>query len=161
MTDKALGTVLCHRYLGVPYALPPTGGRRWQKPHPLPKEYRYEDRKYDKFGPKCPQPKYTHRYSVPSPPAPEDEDCLFLNIWMPAGLPPEGGWPIWVHIHGGWLQIGDANQEPGRDLAHLIAPPEDGGAGTQAICVHPSYRLNIFGYFGSDALEQEHGRANL
>lgn len=25
-----------------------------------------------------------------------DEDCLKLNVWLPAGEVPEGGWPVYV-----------------------------------------------------------------
>ncbi|CAO1627483.1 unnamed protein product [Parajaminaea phylloscopi] len=161
VVDSATGKPLCTRFLGVPYALPPTGSRRWQKPQPLPSQFRYEDRKYTKFGPKCPQPEYLHKYSLPAAPSVQDEDCLLLNIWAPAGSPPPGGWPILFHIHGGWLQIGDANQDVSKDLAYLVAPVEAGGAGVQAICVNPTYRLGVFGFFGSSALDAQHGQANF
>lgn len=58
------------------------------------------------FGKPCPQPKYT---SLPvaetsgsnEPQAsPYDEDCLKLNIWMPAGKAPEGGFPVYLWMHG-------------------------------------------------------------
>lgn len=162
VVDKATGKPLCNRYLGVPYALPPTGPRRWQKPQPLPNDFSYASKKYDTFVTQCLQPKYTHEYSIEPPEPPkQSEDCLYLNMWTPCGAPPPGGWPIWFQIHGGWLQIGDANQNPLKDLAHLIAPREDGGQGLQAVVVFPAYRLNVFGFLSSDALDKDTGRGNL
>lgn len=50
------------KFLGVPYALPPVGPRRWQKTIPLPDDFSYgtEGNPYDctNFGPICPQPDY-------------------------------------------------------------------------------------------------------
>ena len=47
--------------------------------------------------------------SVFASPMPEEsEDCLYLNIWVPAGEAPEGGWPVMFWIHGGNLQFGTA-----------------------------------------------------
>lgn len=51
-----------YKFLGVPYALPPVGERRWKKPVPLPEDFIYgiEGGPLDctEFGPLCPQPAY-------------------------------------------------------------------------------------------------------
>lgn len=163
ISDAATGQPLCNRYLGVPYAQPPIGPRRWALPQPLPAGFSYSSQScYDSFAPQCLQPKYRHQYSIDPPEPPrESEDCLYLNIWTPCGDPPEGGWPIWFQIHGGWLQTGDANQSPLKDLAHLIAPRDRAGMGLQCVVVFPAYRLNVFGFLGSDALDKEAGKGNL
>lgn len=100
---------LVKRFLNIPYVLPPIGQYRWRKPQKLPPHYSYNGpngnpRDCTKFGFICPQPNYTalgdHAFSK------YDEDCLVLNIWTPAGTPPEKGWPIMLWYHGGWLQVG-------------------------------------------------------
>lgn len=30
-----------------------------------------------------------------------DENCLQLNVWIPAGEKPKEGWPVCVFLHGG------------------------------------------------------------
>lgn len=75
----------------------------------------------------------------------QDEDCLYLNIWVPVGSPPPQGWPIQFHIHGGWLQIGDACQSNDHDPFDLLHHS------TPRIIVSPTYRLNLFGFLaGAD-----------
>lgn len=97
------GEPLVKRFLNVPYVLPPTGQYRWRKPQKLPPGYSYSPagipRDCTKFGNLCPQPNYTklgnHNFSK------YDEDCLVLNIWAPAGTPPEGTqFPVMVWYHG-------------------------------------------------------------
>src|SRR6185369_13731415 len=44
-----------HVFKGIPYALPPTGTRRWKPPLDVPKWN--ETRDATKFGPACIQPK--------------------------------------------------------------------------------------------------------
>lgn len=84
----------------------------------------------------------------------QDEDCLYLNIWVPAAAAttsPAGGWPVQFCIHGGWLQIGDAMQQHDHDpfdlLAHTAAP---------RIIVSPTYRLNVFGFLAGADLASLH-----
>ena len=94
---------LVRRYLNVPFALPPTGFYRWRKPRPLPEGYSYTNsdgnpRDCTEFGRICPQPNYTSVGNNTS--SKYDEDCLFLNIWTPAGSPPDGGWPVMLWFHG-------------------------------------------------------------
>lgn len=43
------------------------------------------------------------------PPVPESEDCLYLNVYTPAKLPPPGGWPVMFWLFGGSLQYGSAS----------------------------------------------------
>jgi len=38
----------------------------------------------------------------------ESEDCLYLNVWVPAGDAPDGGFPVMFWLYGGNLQFGTA-----------------------------------------------------
>jgi carboxylesterase type B len=33
----------------------------------------------------------------------EEKNCLSLDVWVPAGEPPEPEWPVVFYIYGGWL----------------------------------------------------------
>lgn len=104
VVDTRANKPIYRRYARIRYALPPIGDRRWRKPEPLPADWIFSDgnnhpRNYRKFGAICPQ------VDVPddlldggtSTEAQNDmsEDCLFLNIWVPAGGEgPAGGWPV-------------------------------------------------------------------
>jgi len=85
----------CHRFSRIPYALPPTGERRWRKPQSLPSNFSYGSEtnpgQYKKPCSPCPQP---WKFGVRS----SDEDCLQLNIYVPIGDPPQGGWPVFFYI---------------------------------------------------------------
>ncbi|ELU42562.1 COesterase domain-containing protein [Rhizoctonia solani AG-1 IA] len=64
-------------YLGIPYAQPPTGERRFRPPLPIsvPHNLSHAVIQANSFGPSCPQ-------STPVP-YPISEDCLTLNVWVP------------------------------------------------------------------------------
>ena len=108
--DKDSKQPVCRRFTKVPYALPPTGLLRWRRPQALPVDFTFKDASggpgdYTAFGPICPQPFYDMSGAVLENPnaAPpienvQDEDCLYLNIWLPAGDPPKGGWPVQMYI---------------------------------------------------------------
>ncbi|KAJ9607621.1 hypothetical protein H2200_007699 [Cladophialophora chaetospira] len=153
------GKPVLHRFTKVPYALPPTGTRRWRRPQPLPQNFTFNNPQgapgdYTRFGPICPQPHYNHGSIAIANPnrAPpveniQDEDCLYLNIWVPASAPPnKEGWPVQLHIHGGWLQVGDALQQHDHDPFDLLANT------TKRIIVSPTYRLNLFGFLAGSEL---------
>ena len=54
------------------------------------------------------------------------EDCLYLNIWTPIAHSdqPTRKRPVYVWIHGGWFQLGDARQDVPQDPVELVAPEE-------------------------------------
>lgn len=153
------GKPVLYRFTKIPYALPPVGSRRWRRPQPLAEDFSFNSPSgspgdYTRFGPICPQPVYQHGsiYLANSNAAPpvanvQDEDCLYLNIWVPSGPPPsKKGWPVQVYIHGGWLQIGDAMQQNGNDPFDLMTDT------TPRIIVSPTYRLNLFGFLAGAEL---------
>lgn len=124
------------RYAGIPYALPPTGIRRWRKPQPLPASFVFQARKVDgddltqspfdaiQFRDACPQKAFaavqankddnTLTYS---------EDCLYVNIWTPVEKPGDGKkkWPVFLWCHGGWFAIGNASQTADMSPVELIS----------------------------------------
>ncbi|RMZ85355.1 hypothetical protein DV737_g823, partial [Chaetothyriales sp. CBS 132003] len=157
--DKSTGQPIFRTYFRIPYAQPPVGCLRWRRPQPLPAGYRYNGDN-TAFGPICPQPKYEidacridNPTAAPEPELTQSEDCLYLNIWVPSSTPPPEGWPVQYHIHGGWLQIGDANQGNEYDPFDLFKDT------TPRIIVAATYRLNVFGFLAgqplADAGEEE------
>jgi carboxylesterase type B len=93
--DKKTSEPICHFFGGVPYALPPTDEHRWTKPRELPPNYKYGTRsKPGRFPGRtavCPQLSANRKAKM-------DENCLQLNLWIPAGPPPPSGWPIYFYI---------------------------------------------------------------
>ncbi|KAM0748013.1 alpha/beta-hydrolase, partial [Meredithblackwellia eburnea MCA 4105] len=151
MSDPTTKKQKVKRFLNVPYALPPTGNRRWTKP------VRCDDTKRDidarGWGNICSQPRYAldGKYEPLVPNVKYTEDCLHNNIWTPVGDPPEGGWPVLFWVHGGWLQIGNANHGPRLDPSDLLSSPH----GLRCIIVAVSYRLNLFGFLASRHLQHK------
>src|ERR1700712_1424823 len=141
--DKKTGKSICQYFGGVPYAVPPTGELRWRQPRELAPCYRYGTRTspgiFTGKAAMCPQPG-KKLSSV-------DENCLECNIWVPAGDPPLGGWPVYFYVHGGFLQVGSPNS--GNPVALL------GETDLQCVIVKPTYRLNIFGFLASHELQAE------
>jgi len=131
-------------FLGLPYAAPPVGERRWRAPAAAPSWTAVRDA--SRFGPDCVQE------PMQSPPGPgfvnrTSEDCLTLNVWKPAAAP-AATLPVMVWIHGGAFIMG-AGSFPSFDGAAL--------ARQGVVLVTLNYRLGRFGVFAHPALAREQG----
>ncbi|CEJ55419.1 hypothetical protein PMG11_01679 [Penicillium brasilianum] len=140
-------TDLCHYFGGVRYALPPL--QRWRRARRLPSTFTYGSKdapgRCETGAGLCPQPGFLN-----ISPVNEDawtEDCFQCNVWVPLGEAPRGGWPVFMFIHGGWLQFGSPN---GFNAAALL-----GETDFKCVIVMPAYRVNLFGFLYSAELEQD------
>jgi len=94
------------RFLGIPYAAPPFGDRRFAAPGPV--EPWEGVRQADAFGPTAPQRVGEFSGGLPAviePTIPGD-DILNLNVWAPADR--TGSLPVLVWIHGGGFVEGSS-----------------------------------------------------
>jgi len=104
-------------YLGIPYAVPPTGERRFLPPSPITP---WQDTFYNatEYGPKCSQ------VVSSGPEAGQiqgEEDCLYLNIFVPKDR--EDLLPVMVFIHGGAFVEGsgqDGTPDPFMDRGVMV-----------------------------------------
>ena len=119
------------KFLGVPYAEPPVGERRWGPPVPVAEWAGV--RKAQDFGPICPQ---TAGAVFKTRAKSESEDCLYLNVWT-RSVNTQARQPVMVWIHGGGY-LGGGGCEDGTDGSHLAA--------LGVTVVSFNYRLGAFGY---------------
>ncbi|GII04680.1 carboxylesterase/lipase family protein [Planobispora takensis] len=123
-------------FLGIPYAAPPVGERRFAAPVPAPS---WEGVRYcHAYGPTAPQPPSDYTEGVPEPLI-AGEDYLNLNVFTPD--PGAAGLPVLVWIHGGAFN-GGSNASPwyrGTTFAR------DG-----VVFVAVNYRLGVEGFLPLD-----------
>jgi len=126
-----------NEYLGVPYAAPPVGPRRWRAPQP-PAAW-HGVREATKFAPHCAQPAGVFGRASTA------EDCLYLNVFAPA-THPRAGLPVMVWIHGGGFVGGESDDY---NPSSLVA---DG-----VVVVTINYRLGALGFLAHPALANHRG----
>nr|UFQ90038.1 acetylcholinesterase 7 [Pardosa pseudoannulata] len=123
-------------FLGIPYAEPPLGERRFARP--VPKNP--WEKVFDAFSlpPPCTQIPYGDHYYLPNI-TNMSEDCLYLNIWKPKGESSRGLRSVLVFIHPGAFITGATNMKmfDGSRFAEF----------GDVIIVTINYRLGSFGYF--------------
>lgn len=123
-------------FLGIPYAEPPVGERRWRAPEP----HAAWDGVRDAIskGSACAQEGFGLGASG-------SEDCLFLNVHTPSPRPAAGA-PVLVWIHGGGFVFGEGVQADGGTAGDVLARTEG------LVVVSMNYRLGSFGFLASEAL---------
>ncbi len=127
-----LGGVL--RFLGIPFAAPPIGPRRFlppESPACLPTPLVAAD-----YGPVCAQLDEMGTYVG-------SEDCLSLNIFAPA-LTSTAPRPVLFFMHGGGNIAGSARQTRGAGV--LLYDGTALARETGAVVVTIQYRLNVLGF---------------
>ena len=129
-------------FLGIPYAAPPVGPLRWTPPRPAARWTGV--RRADRFGARCmQQPLYADMmFRSPAP----SEDCLTLNVWIPAGTRKGAKLPVLFYIHGGGAIAGDGSEKryDGASMARR-----------GIVVVTINYRLGVFGFLATPELANE------
>jgi para-nitrobenzyl esterase len=129
-------------FLGLPYAAAPVGDLRWKPPQP-PVKWMGE-RDASKFGARCAQIHVFDDMIFQDGGA--SEDCLFLNVYAPAGVKARKKLPVMFWIHGGGYS-GGASSEPRHNGDFL---PLKG-----VVLVTINYRLGVFGFLATADLAKE------
>ncbi|KAK3180041.1 hypothetical protein K4F52_008533 [Lecanicillium sp. MT-2017a] len=150
-------------FLGIPYALPPVGNRRFMPPE---KYHGDELINAHSIGFACPASTPfgagVHDFTSFDEPLANltaqgyatlsdlfqltdtfSEDCLTLNIWVPTGGEAEK--PTMIYIYGGGFTYG-SSQSSFYDGQHLAAEQD-------VIVVTFNYRVSILGFHGNPELE--------
>ncbi len=125
-----------YAYLGIPYAAPPVGALRWQPPQP---HARWSGTlAATAFANHCPQ------NASPVGFASVTEDCLYLNVFVPAWRRPGDKLPVMVWLHGGDFVDGESDDyDPDRLVARGV------------IVVTLNYRLGYLGFLATSGLDEE------
>ena len=131
-------------WLGIPFAAPPVGDLRWTPPRPP--EGWTTVRVADRFAPSCMQPLRDHGIAYYVGDDPVAEDCLYLNVWAPAGVRPAAGLPVIVYVYGGSFVAG-SSRKPLYVGEHMAAKG--------AVVVGFNYRLGTLGFLSLPALTAE------
>jgi para-nitrobenzyl esterase len=127
-------------FLGIPYAAPPVGNKRWTAPTPAASWQGVRSAAH--FGNRCIQ---THPWpDMLFQSAAESEDCLSLSVWTPAKSGDR--LPVMVWIHGGGFFAG-ANDEKRHDGSAL--------ASKGVVLVAINYRLGVMGFLAHPELTAE------
>lgn len=135
-------------FRGVPYALPPTGDRRFR---PAVKVEDSPSKVIDasKYGPAAPGKPLL----AGGPDLEYDEDCLTANVFRPAGSDEiDRKLPVAIYIHGGAFNRGTSGMH---NTASMVAWSE-----SPIIAVSFNYRIGALGFLPSTLTAKE-GSLNL
>ncbi|KAI0574641.1 PnbA Carboxylesterase type B [Pyrenophora tritici-repentis] len=133
-------------FKGVPYALPPTGERRFRSPEKVqPSE---DTINASKFGPRAP----AQQFLIIGPTLDESEDCLTVNVFRQARHSNSTTLPVMVYFHGGAFNRGNAAMH---NTASMV-----GWSEAPFIGVSFGYRIGALGFLPSK-LSAEEGALNL
>ncbi|XP_023672163.1 acetylcholinesterase [Paramormyrops kingsleyae] len=142
-------------FLGIPYAEPPVGKRRFRRSEPkkpwsgvveataYPNAcFQYVDTSYPGFP----------GIEMWNPNREMSEDCLYLNVWVPATQRPHN-LTVMVWIYGGGFYSGSSSLDvyDGRYLAHT----------EKVVVVSMNYRVGAFGFLALHGSTEAPGNVGL
>ncbi|KAK3084930.1 hypothetical protein FSP39_021564 [Pinctada imbricata] len=123
------------QFRGIPFAKPPVGDLRFEKPQPVRPWNETKDASV--FGPSCVQPfDKLLPYKNLFPNLKISEDCLVLNIYAPNDVDNQRNKTVMVWIHGGGYVIGQG----------MFYDPSYMAVKGDVIVVTINYRLGVFGF---------------
>mmetsp|Transcript_13799 Transcript_13799/g.25307 ORF Transcript_13799/g.25307 Transcript_13799/m.25307 type:complete len:554 (-) Transcript_13799:95-1756(-) len=131
------GEAACEEFIGIPFAEPPA---RFQPPEPWNKSFRDGKFSATAFGSPCLQVATIGQ----TPGLVGSEDCLYLNVWRPAGSSNSSHLAVMLWIHGGGF-IEGASESPMIPYTSFY----DGcrlAAQQGVVVVSLNYRMSIFGF---------------
>ena len=130
-------------FRGVPFAAPPVGDLRFKAPQPVePWDGVRETKAFGPISLQAPNEMLEALLPPSDPPQPQNEDCLYLNVWTP-GLD-DAARPVMVWIHGGAFTIGSGSEDY-YDGANLASRGD-------VVIVTINYRLGALGFLNLPAL---------
>nr|ABC39650.1 lipase [Geotrichum candidum] len=157
-------------FKGIPFADPPLNDLRFK--HPQPFTGSYQGLKANDFSPACmqldpgnsltlldkalglakviPEQFRGPLYDMAKGTVSMNEDCLYLNVFRPAGTKPEDKLPVMVWIYGGAFVYGSSAAYPGNSYVK-----ESINMGQPVVFVSINYRTGPFGFLGGDAITAE------
>lgn len=124
-------------YRGIPYAAPPVGELRWKPLQPVqPWDGIRECVEYSLQAAQYPDRNLSDKYrNVPS-----SEDCLYLNVYIPAE-DDTARLPVMVWLHGGGLRYGNGNRpgqnSPGLSQHGVVLVTVNSRLGEMGLLAHP------------------------
>ncbi|KAI0326234.1 carotenoid ester lipase precursor [Cubamyces sp. BRFM 1775] len=158
---------ISNRFLGIPFAKPPVGDLRFNLPVAV--DPYTGTHTVTAFGPSCPQ--QAINLDLPSQLAsdavdfilnsvygivfPSDEDCLTINVVVPAGTQPNAKLPVVAWIFGGGFELGGPSMYDGGVIVSRSVE-----LGEPVIYVSMNYRLSAFGFLASQEVKDA-GVGNL
>jgi para-nitrobenzyl esterase len=134
------------RFLGIPFAKPPVGTLRWRAP--VKNDPWTGVRDATQFGGRCAQ-----HMSIQAA-ASEDEDCLYLNVWVPEPAPNQA-LPVMLWFHGGGNSAGSASDNAPLGVGGLFYDGKTLAGQLGVVVVTTNYRLGPLGFFYHPALAAE------
>lgn len=141
-----------NEFRGLRFAEPPVAALRWKPPQPYaPLNLTNAVVNATQSGPACVQgfPQWTVSGPVEST---GSEDCLFLDIYVPANATKDSKLPVVLTIPGGGYVMGYSGQSsPYALMSH---------SKNAFIFVLGQYRLGAYGFLGSATYAQEGGAMN-
>ncbi|THU87322.1 carotenoid ester lipase precursor [Dendrothele bispora CBS 962.96] len=155
------------KFLGIPFAEPPTGNNRFRLPVPIPAYT--TSFSATAMGPACPQqaidlpllsgiPADVTDFIVNTAFGvifPDDEDCLTINVVRPAGTAPGAKLPVVAWIFGGGFELGSPQMYDGATIVSRSIQ-----LGEPVIYVSMNYRVTAFGFLASQEVKDA-GVGNL
>nr|XP_011442801.2 neuroligin-4, X-linked [Crassostrea gigas] len=140
VSERIIGSPV-EEYLGIPFASPPVGAKRFQRP--IKPDSWNDVLNTTRLPPACWQGKINAIYIKAHMPEfdinDQSEDCLYLNIFVPKSIEKNKTFPVMFYIHGGSNRAGMGAMLPGDLLA----------AHGQIIVINFNYRLGLLGFLSS------------